>query len=125
VIEDTLLLGAVMVTAIWLFRPALRRSKTWIATVTPLASIIGSGFLVVVPLLAYAVNGWAVVAMTAIAILAYAIGGVIRFNIRHFRLDGLGDVARGVVCNFRAVKQACRALSAPCWTGLGSSSSLV
>lgn len=82
-IEDTLLLGAVTFTAFWLFRPAIRQSESWIATVTPLASIIGSGFLVVVPLLAHAVRGWAVVAMTAIVVLAYAIGGVIRFNIRY------------------------------------------
>lgn len=83
VIEDIVLLTAALLTAVWLFRPARRHSKGWIATVTPLASIIGSGFLVVVPLLAHAVNGWALAAMTALVVLAYAIGAVIRFNIRH------------------------------------------
>jgi len=39
-----------------LFLPALRNSDDWRATVTPLASIIGSGFLVVAPLLGYAVG---------------------------------------------------------------------
>ena len=82
-IENTALLAVVLATAAWLFRPALRQSKSWIATVTPLASIIGSGFLVIVPLLAYAVDGWALLAMAAIVVVAYAIGAVIRFNIRH------------------------------------------
>jgi hypothetical protein len=83
VIENAVLLAVALLAAAWLFRPALRRSTNWIATVTPLASIIGSGFLVVAPLLAHAVDGWAPVAMVAIVVLAYAIGAVIRFNIRH------------------------------------------
>ena len=82
-IENTVLLGTALLAAAWLFRPSLRRSPNWIATVTPLASIIGSGFLVVAPLLAHAVNGWALAAISAIVVLAYAIGAVIRFNIRH------------------------------------------
>lgn len=82
-IENTILLATALLAAAWLFRPALRRSTNWIATVTPLASIIGSGFLIVAPLLADAVDGWALAAMTAIVILAYAIGAVIGFNIRH------------------------------------------
>ncbi|WP_330960472.1 hypothetical protein [Photobacterium sp. 53610] len=66
----------------WLFRPGLRGSDTWRATLTPLASIIGSGFLVVAPLLSYAVGDWSIVAMLGIVLLAYGIGWVIRFNIR-------------------------------------------
>jgi len=66
-----------------LFMPALRNSDDWRATVTPLASIIGSGFLVVAPLLGYAVGIWAPLAMLGIVLLAYAIGAVVRFNIRH------------------------------------------
>ena len=53
------------------------------ATTTPLASIFGSGFLVIVPILNGAVGPWASVAMAAVCALAYAVGGVIRFNIRH------------------------------------------
>ncbi|MEM7669703.1 MAG: hypothetical protein AAF317_11250 [Pseudomonadota bacterium] len=53
------------------------------ATVTPLASIFGSGFLVIVPILAGAVGPWSVAAMAAVCALAYAVGGIIRFNIRH------------------------------------------
>lgn len=53
------------------------------ATVTPLASIFGSGFLVIVPILAGAVGPWSVVAMAGVCAVAYAVGSVIRFNIRH------------------------------------------
>ncbi len=51
------------------------------ATTTPLASIFGSGFLVIVPILAGAVGPYSVFAMAGICALAYAVGSVIRFNI--------------------------------------------
>lgn len=53
------------------------------ARATPLASIFGSGFLVIVPILNGAVGPYAVVAMVGVCALAYAMGSVIRFNIRH------------------------------------------
>lgn len=53
------------------------------ARVTPLASIFGSGFLVIVPILNAAVGPYAVVAMALVCALAFAMGSVIRFNIRH------------------------------------------
>jgi len=80
---DPLLLAVAAVTLLLLFRPALRHSRIWRATVTPLASIIGSGFLIVAPLLDSAVNGWAPLVILGIVLLAYALGGVVRFNIRH------------------------------------------
>lgn len=52
------------------------------ATATPLASIFGSGFLVIVPVLNGAVGPWAPVAMAVVCALAYAVGSVVRFNIR-------------------------------------------
>ncbi len=61
--------------------PKIRENAYWRATVTPLASIIGSGFLVVAPLLGSVAGSYAVFAMAGIVVLAYAIGGVIRFNI--------------------------------------------
>lgn len=64
-----------------LWRPAIRSSQLWRATVTPLASIIGSGFLVVAPLLGYTVGNWAAIAMLGIVSLAYAVGGAVRYNI--------------------------------------------
>ena len=66
------------------FSKRLASSSTWKATVTPLASIMGSGFLVSAPLLAGVVGNLAVVCMAVLLVLAYAVGGAIRFNIRHF-----------------------------------------
>ena len=53
------------------------------ARATPLASIFGSGFLVIVPILNGAVGPYAVVAMAIVCAIAYAMGSVIRFNMRH------------------------------------------
>ena len=53
------------------------------ATSTPLSSIFGSGFLIIVPILAGAVGPYSVVAMAGVCALAYAVGSVIRFNIKH------------------------------------------
>ena len=50
---------------------------------TPLASIIGSGFLICGPLLAREFGSAAILAMAALLALAYAVGAVIRFNIIH------------------------------------------
>ncbi len=61
----------------------LARSQTWRATVTPLASIIGSGFLICGPLLAREFGSGAIVAMALLLAIAYAAGAVVRFNIQH------------------------------------------
>jgi hypothetical protein len=62
----------------------LASSSSWNATVTPLASIMGSGFLVSAPLLGGIVGNLAVVCMATLLLIAYAVGEAIRFNIRHF-----------------------------------------
>lgn len=62
-------------------RPRLLRNPTWRATVTPLASIIGSGFLVVAPILAHAAGNWAWLAMLVLCLVAYLFGSAIRHNI--------------------------------------------
>lgn len=59
------------------------RTPAWRAMVTPLASIIGSGFLISGPLLAKEFGSAAVGAMAVLLLIAYAAGAVIRFNIRH------------------------------------------
>jgi hypothetical protein len=48
---------------------------------TPLASIFGSGFLVIVPVLAHAMGSLMAYAMIAVTAIAYAVGAVLRFNI--------------------------------------------
>lgn len=65
------------------FWPSLRRSSAWAATATPLASIMGSGFLVSAPLLVASSGRWAPVAMAALLALAYGVGSLVRFNIRY------------------------------------------
>jgi hypothetical protein len=62
-------------------RPTLRRAPWWRATVTPLASIIGSGFLVCGPILAHVAGNWAWAAMLGLTGAAYLIGAAIRSNI--------------------------------------------
>jgi hypothetical protein len=66
------------------FSKRLAGSKAWKATVVPLASIMGSGFLVSAPLLAGAVGNLALFCMAGLLALAYLVGDAIRFNIRHF-----------------------------------------
>jgi hypothetical protein len=66
------------------FSRRLAASASWKATATPLASIMGSGFLISAPLLAGAVGDYAVLCMAILLVLAYLLGGVMRFNIRHF-----------------------------------------
>ena len=72
-----------LITLVFLARKRLRQSRQWRATVTPLASIIGSGFLIVAPLLHAVLGKWALVGMIFLSVLAYAIGSIIRFNIRY------------------------------------------
>ncbi len=84
------LTGAAVVLAVLLW-PALRRRPGWRATVTPLASIIGSGFLVVGPILAAVAGPWATWAMAGLCALAWLFGMAIRFNIVHAEPLRQGD----------------------------------
>ncbi len=71
-----------LIFLIFFLNPKLERKRIWTATVTPLASIIGSGYLVSAPLLYYALGDCAFFGMFGIVLLAYLIGSSIRFNIR-------------------------------------------
>jgi len=75
---------ALSLSAYLAFAPRLARSVGWQATATPLASIMGSGFLVSAPLLAGIVGNLALLCMMVLLLLAYLVGEVMRFNIRHF-----------------------------------------
>lgn len=80
----TIIAGAVaLLVTFGLSYGRFARSDSWAATVTPLASIIGSGFLISGPLLAHEFGGAAIWAMAALLLLAYAVGAVIRSNIIH------------------------------------------
>lgn len=87
-----LFLTALGVASLLAFTPAIRDASMWRATVTPLASTMGSGFLVSAPLVAHAVGVWAPVAMGALLLVAYGIGAMLRFNIRYAELP-LGEGA--------------------------------
>ncbi len=80
---DYLLIGVTVATLLALNGPWLRRSPLWSVTITPLASIIGSGFLVVAPLLRDIAGPLAAAAMLLIVVLAWLIGAVVRYNIAH------------------------------------------
>ncbi|MBL4616407.1 MAG: hypothetical protein JKY46_01815 [Robiginitomaculum sp.] len=74
-----LLIVALMFLAI--LQPKVYSSTGWRATVTPLASIIGSGFLILGPVLVGSFGKMAVLAMLALCVLSYLYGSAIRFNI--------------------------------------------
>lgn len=78
---DIVVLIAVVAAAAGLASPFMRRWRLWRAAVTPLASIIGSGFLVLGPILDDAYGAWAPLAMAALCLLAWAFGAAIRANI--------------------------------------------
>jgi hypothetical protein len=89
-----ILLGVSLVVLVVMLRPALLHNRTWRATVTPLASIIGSGFLVIAPLLHGLAGRWSLLAITIIVVVAYSVGGVIRSNIRYESLMQAGRFTR-------------------------------
>jgi len=81
-VTDIFLIFGVLATATALFHPRLLRRPAWRATVTPLASIIGSGFLVAGPILQHAAGSLAWAAMLGLCALAWVFGSAIRHNIR-------------------------------------------
>lgn len=83
-INAVIVITAILLGSYLAFSKRLSKSSSWQATVTPLASIMGSGFLVSAPLLGGIVGNLAVVCMALLLVLAYAVGGAIRFNIKHF-----------------------------------------
>ncbi|WP_317932663.1 hypothetical protein [Halioxenophilus sp. WMMB6] len=81
-LDGALLLVTLLVIGL-LTTKKIRDADIWRATVTPLASIIGSGFLVVVPLLSDITGKYSPIAVTAIVLLSFWLGSAVRFNILH------------------------------------------
>ncbi len=94
---DIVLLAGAVLGAMVLFHPALMRWDAWRATVTPLASIIGSGFLVSGPILAQTSGRMAWLAMLGLCAVGYLYGSVIRHNIINIEPELAGKPAYGVV----------------------------
>lgn len=57
------------------------RRAVLLATVTPLASIFGSGFLIIIPILEREMGALAAVGMAAVCVLAWMVGIAIRHNV--------------------------------------------
>lgn len=80
---NVIVLFAISLLIPLLFLKKARTSELWQATVTPLASIIGSGFLISAALVVLTTGKWAAVAMLLVVTAAYLLGSVMRFNIQH------------------------------------------
>ena len=76
-----LILATALLTGLLLWSPRLRRIPAWTAMTTPLASIIGSGFLVLGPVLENAYGLWAPLVMAGLCLAAYGFGAAVRYNI--------------------------------------------
>ncbi len=73
--------SVVIVAGAFFWLPRVRGSVVWLAMMTPLASIIGSGFLVLGPILDASYGLYAPAVMAGLCIVAYLFGAAIRFNI--------------------------------------------
>lgn len=91
---NIVILTAVLITALALWSPNVHRSHIWRAMTTPLASIIGSGFLVLGPVLDNAYGKYAPLVMAALCLGAYLYGWAIRHNIADIAAssDGRGPL---------------------------------
>lgn len=85
---DALIVATVLATGALLAMPRLANARMWRATATPLASIIGSGFLVLGPILDASYGAWAPLAMAALCVAAWLFGAAIRYNIRAIDAGG-------------------------------------
>ncbi|QEW21697.1 hypothetical protein LA6_003909 [Marinibacterium anthonyi] len=85
---NALILIATVAALGLLLMPRVLGSQLFRATVTPLASIIGSGFLVLGPILDSAYGLWAPLVMGLLCLLAWVFGAAVRHNIA--ALDGQG-----------------------------------
>ncbi len=73
---------SVVAIGVVLLLPRVANNSFWRATITPLASIIGSGFLILGPILNQAYGGFAPLVMALLCIVAYMFGSAIRANIK-------------------------------------------
>ncbi|QDT34153.1 hypothetical protein [Thalassoglobus polymorphus] len=79
VINSVFVAGSTLIALVILFHPrVVKKSVTWQATVTPLASIIGSGFLILAPSLKHEFGSWGIAVMALLCIAAYLFGNAIR-----------------------------------------------
>ncbi|CBW27593.1 putative membrane protein [Halobacteriovorax marinus SJ] len=65
------------------FNKKVSSNETWRATITPLASIIGSGFLIAAPILNSLNSKYSYLLMLGLCCATYCIGIIIRWNIQN------------------------------------------
>jgi len=82
-LSSYVLIAVAIAAALVLLQPRLLRAGWWRAVVTPLASIIGSGFLVAGPILSHVAGKWAFIAMLVLCGMGYLFGSAVRYNIVH------------------------------------------
>ena len=75
------ILATVLAISLLLWSPRVRRSIVWRAVTTPLASIIGSGFLVLGPILDSAYGKYAPLVMAGLCAGAFVFAYAIQYNI--------------------------------------------
>lgn len=78
---NAVILATVTLAGALLIWPRVANATLWRATLTPLASIIGSGFLVLGPILDVSYGGYAPLVMLGLCGVAYLFGSAIRYNI--------------------------------------------
>ena len=78
---DLIIALATACVAFVLSKRSVAHFPLWRAVVTPLASIIGSGFLLLGPILNIGYGGYAPLIMIALCFVAFLFGSVIRFNM--------------------------------------------
>jgi hypothetical protein len=79
--QSALILLVIVLVAGVLIHPKLAKAPLWLATITPLASIIGSGFLVLGPILEDSYGYLAPAVMLVLCGGAYLFGAAIRANM--------------------------------------------
>ncbi|BAQ67903.1 hypothetical protein NHU_00735 [Rhodovulum sulfidophilum] len=109
-LRDILILATAAAGLVLILSPPMRRWRFWQAMVTPLASIIGSGFLVLGPILNQSLGVWSPAAMALLALIAFGFGGAIRYSIAAGahgsppgRLGALAETAAGWMLAFSYV----------------------
>ncbi len=95
-INNLLVIVGTVITLLFVFSPKMMQSRNWRAMVTPLASIIGSGFLVLGPILERDYGIYSILVMVGLCVASYWIGSAIRFNILEYDRVGVAEVPKSV-----------------------------
>lgn len=96
-LTNLIVLAVIILAGLVLASHKVSTSRSWRATITPLASIIGSGFLVLGPILQSAYGSWSPLVMAVLCLVAYLFGHSVRTNIAILDGKGLrGPILRGL-----------------------------